>query len=342
MQRKDGRSKSKSAQKEIRILAIRHWRKCGNMMEAAKTFGISYRAIRNWVEKYNKKGKGSLEHDNRGRPPGKELTPQQERSLIGKITNKNPEQLKLKFGLWTRENVAGLMSREYGIERSVWQIGRYLKEWGFTPQKPIYKAYEQKNAEVRKWLDELYPRIKRMSKKEKAMIFWGDETGIRSHDNRGRSFAPAGQTPVVRKTGKRFGITMISAVNNRGKLYFMFCKGGMNSDRFINFLKRLIRSRKEKIFLITDNLSAHKTNQVKTWVKENAKNIKLFYLPPYSPELNPDEYLNQDLKVSITGKISMVNSHELKKGVMKFMNKRKRNQKQVKKYFHHPKVKYAA
>lgn len=312
------------------------------MKETVRIFKVSYSAIRKWVGLYNQEGKSALTTDHRGRPKGKELTQAQERSLIKKISNKTPEQLQLRFGLWTRENVGALLYQEFGIKRSVWQIGRYLNEWGLTPQKPIYKAYEQKNEDVKKWLDELYPKIKRMSKKENAMVFWGDETGVRSHDTRGRSFAPAGPTPVVRKTGKRFGITMISAVNNRGKLYFMICQGGINAERFIKFLKRLIRSRREKIFLIIDNLPAHKTNRVKKWVKENGKKIKLFYLPSYSPELNPDEYLNQDLKVSITGKISMEDSRELKKGVVKFMNKRKKNPYQVKKYFHHPKVKYAA
>lgn len=342
MKTKDGRKLSKEAQKELRLRVITYWQEHQNMSQASTVFKVPYVTVRKWVAKTKLNGQESLILDGRGRPVGKELLPGQEKRIIRKMTNKTPEQMKLRYGLWTREVVSELIWREYNIRRSVWQIGRYLKEWGFTPQKPVYKAYEQNTEEVNDWLKKKYPNIKRMAKKEKAMIFWGDETGVRSKDNRGRSFAPVGQTPVVKKTGRQFGITMISAVNNRGKLYFMICSGGINAKRFIRFLNRLIRSRKEKVFLVIDNLPAHKTNKVKEWVKRNIKKIKLFYLPPYSPELNPDEYLNQDLKVSITGKISMKDTQDLKKGVMKFMYKRKRNPKQVKMYFHHAKVKYAA
>lgn len=342
MQNKDGRKKTKEAQKEIRMLAIHHWKKHGNMLEVVRIFGVSYPAIRKWVKKYKAGGTKDLEGDERGRPEGKEMSAKQEKNIIFKISNRQPEQLKLSFGLWTRENVGELLFREHGIKRSPRQIGRYLKEWGFTPQKPVYKAYEQNNIEVKKWLRVQYPAIQKQAKRSGAMIFWGDETGIRSHDQRGRSFSPKGLTPVVIKTGKHFGVNMISAVNNRGKLYFMIYKGGINSDKFIRFLKRLVHSRRGKLFLIIDNLPAHKTNKVKSWLDDNNGKVQLFYLPVYSPELNPDEYLNQDLKANIVGKIKMNSQDDLKKGVMKFLNKRKRNPKQVKMYFHHPKVKYAA
>lgn len=342
MQRNDGRSKSKESQKEIRLLAINHWKKTGNMLEVARIFGVSYPAVRLWVRKYQSNGMGEMKADRRGRPKGKEFTPKQEKNIIWKISNKHPEQLKMSFGLWTRENVRELIEREYEITRSTRQIGRYLKEWGFTAQKPVYKAYEQNSSEVNKWLRVQYPDIQALAKKAGAMIFWGDETGVRSHDQRGRSFSPKGQTPVIRKTGKHFGVHMISAINNRGKLYFMIYRGGINSDKFLRFIKRLVRSRQRSIFLIVDNLPVHKTAKVKNWVNDNKRNIQLFYLPVYSPELNPDEYLNQDLKANIVGKIKM-NSHEdLKKGVVSFLRRRKRHPKQIKKYFHHENVRYAA
>ena len=287
-------------------------------------------------------GKASLDEDNRGRPAWRELNDKQEKRIIRLITEKNPDQLKLRFGLWTREMVGELMCREFGISRSVWQIGRYLKEWGFTPQKPVYQAYEQDNEWVKKWLTQVYPKIKAEAKRSRAMIFWGDETGVRSTDQRGRGYSLKGETPVMRKTGKQFGLTMISAVNNRGKLYFMFCKKGVNSQTFIRFMNKLIKSQKGKIFLIVDNLPAHKTKMVKSWSEKHRSRLSLFYLPAYSPELNPDEYLNQDLKVNITGKVSLESVDDLKKGVAKFMHRRKKDPKQVKKYFHHPKVRYAA
>jgi transposase len=312
------------------------------MSQAGELYSVPYVTVRKWVTKVKNEGINSLVKDERGRPEGKELNKTQESRIIKKLIDKTPDQLKLRFGLWTRETVSELIWREYGIRRSVWQIGRYLKEWGFTPQKPVYKSYEQNSELVNKWLKKTYPAIRTKAQKEGATIFWGDETGVRSTDVRGRSFAPKGQTPTVMKTGKQFGITMISALTNRGKIYFMFHKGGVNSDVFIKFMKKLILNQKNKTYLIVDNLPSHKTNKVKEWVFNNRKKIQLFYLPPYSPELNPDEYLNQDLKVNITGKVSMTSVEDLKNGVRKFMNKRKSDPAQVKKYFHHQKVKYAA
>lgn len=342
MQKQDGRSKSKEAQKEIRLMAINHWKKTGNMAEVVRTFGVSYPAVRKWVSKYEANGLSVLKSDKRGRPEGKELLPEQEEKIIRKITNHQPEQMKLAFGLWTRENVGELIFKEYGIRRSARQIGRYLQQWGFTPQKPVYKAYEQNNTEVKKWLKIHYPAIQELAKKAGAAIFWGDETGVRSHDQRGRSFAPKGRTPVVRKTGKQFGVNMISAISNRGKIYFMIYKGAINSAKFIRFIKRLSKSRRGKVFLIVDNLPAHKTNKVKNWLLENDNKIQLFYLPVYSPELNPDEYLNQDIKANIVGKIKMNSQEDLKKGLLNFLNRKKRKPGQIKKYFHHDKVRYAA
>lgn len=339
---KDGRKMGKEAQQDLRTRAIAMWNENKNMRTTSESLHIPYVTIRKWVARYQAEGEVSLHTDKRGRPKGKKLTAKHERVIINQISSKQPEQLKLKFGLWTRENVAELIYKQFGIRRSVWQIGRYLQEWGFTPQKPVYKAYEQQPERVQNWLQVEYPKIKQKASRAKAMIFWGDETAVRSKDVRGRSFAPKGKTPVIKKTGKQFGITMISAVNNRGKLYFQIHQGAINSDRFIEFGSRLLKQRDENVFLIVDNLPAHKTKAVREWVWNNRGRLQIFYLPPYSPELNPDEYLNQDLKVNITGKVSMIGPDDLKKGVTDFMKKRKRKPEQVKKYFKHPKVRYAA
>lgn len=341
MQR-DGRKLDKSAQQELRLRVIEHWRKNGNMTQAAAAFGVPLITVRKWVGKYKEGGMNSLKKDERGRPKGKELTAKQEQQVRRVITDKQPEQVKLPFGLWTRSNVADLIFEQYGIRRSLTQIGRYLKEWGFTPQKPVYKAYQQQGKLVKKWLKETYPRIREEAESTGSMIFWGDETGIRSQDVRGRSYSKAGKTPVVRKQGKQFGLTMISAVNNRGKLYFKIHRKGINSELFIDFCKRLIRVRSERIVLIVDNLPAHKTKKVMEWLEENKKRIAIEYLPPYSPELNPDEYLNQDVKASLTGKMRMNDADDLEQQVTDFMNQRKKDCKQVCKYFNHPKVMYAA
>jgi hypothetical protein len=169
-----------------------------------------------------------------------------------------PDQLKLPFGLWTREAVQQLIERKYGIILSRWQVRRYLKSWGYTPQKPITKAFEQKPENVRSWLEKEYPGIKRRATKENAIIYFGDETGMRSDHQAGRSYAPAGETPVIKKTGQRFSLNMISAISNKGHLQFMIIDGRFNSDVFQTFLQQIIKYSRQKIYFVTDGHLAHK------------------------------------------------------------------------------------
>ena len=283
-----------------------------------------------------------MQNKKQGVKRGKKINTEQVREVKRLVRDRMPEQLKLSFCLWTRDAVTSLIRRKYGISLSKWQVGRYLKAWGYTPQKPIAKAFEQKDEKVEEWLGKEYPSIKRKARKEKATIYWGDETGMRSDHQAGKSYAPAGETPVVKKTGQRFSMNTISALSNKGHLQFMVMKSGFNSEVFMSFMEKLIKKSRRKIIFIVDGHPAHKTNKVKDWVKANKKRIELFYLPAYSPELNPDKYLNQDIKTNIVGKKRAINKNQLKKNVVTFMNKRKNNSKQVKKYFHEKHVRYAA
>ena len=317
--------------------------KKGTQGEAAIIFGLSLGGVHNIWAKYRKSGSKSLVSKKRGVKEGKKITKSQAKEVQKLIKDKMPEQLKLPYALWTREGVSLLMKNRFGINLSKWQVGRYLKQWGFTPQKPIVKAYEQKGELVKEWLQETYPKIKRSAAREGAEIYWEDETGMRSDHQTGTSYSPKGQTPIVKRTGKRFSINMISAISNRGSLNFMIIETGrFNSEVFLDFLKRLIKGKQKKTYLIVDGHPSHKTNKIKAWLNQNKKRIKLFYLPPYSPELNPDEYLNQDIKTNIVGKQRPINKSQLKLNVENFMNKRKEDKKQVQKYFHAKHVKYAA
>ena len=205
-----------------------------------------------------------------------------------------------------------------------------MKRWGFTPQKPLKRAYEQRPAEVKKWLDESYPIIEARAKKEKAEIHWGDETGIRSDCQHGRGYSPKGKTPVIRLSAKRSSINMISTVTNQGKV------------RFIQFIKKLIKGAKKKIFLVLDNLRVHHAKVVKKWLKDYKHRIALFFLPAYSPELNPDEYLNGDLKSGVHSKSPARDKESLTKKVRSHMKMLQRSPDRVKKYFKHRKISYAA
>lgn len=335
--------KNQQAQEENRYQIAEYLKnKKGSQIEASEIFGISLKTVSNVWKKYKSGGKKALASKKRGVKEGKKITAKQAWEIRELIKDKLPDQLKLPFGLWTREAVQGLIQRRFGIELSRWQVGRYLKSWGFTPQKPIHKAFEQKPEKVKKWLEEEYPAIKEQAKEEGGVIYFGDETGCRSVHQAGKSYAPKGKTPIVMKTGQRFSINMISAISNRGHLQFMILENSFNSGEFLKFLKQMIRYSRHKIFFITDNHPAHKTKVLNQWLSENKEKIEVFFIPPYSPELNAQEYLNQDVKTNIVGKKRPINKAQLKSNVQDFMKKRKKDKTAVKKYFHAKHVQYAA
>lgn len=266
----------------------------------------------------------------------------QELEIQKMIIDTMPDQLKLDFALWTRKAVKELVEREFGVILAINTMGDYLRKWGFTPQKPKKKAYEQCSKKVQKWLDEEYPSIQKRAKEENAEIQWGDETGVRNNCQYGRSYAPKGKTPTKKSMSKRFSLNMISTVTNQGKVQFMIYSENMNSDKFIEFLKQLIKNSDQKIFLILDNLRVHHSYIVKDWVKENIAKIELFFLPAYSPKKNPDEYLNCDLKQGLSAKPAPKNQEKLKENLENHMNMLVENPTRVQKYFNHKDIQYAA
>ena len=220
------------------------------------------------------------------------LNPEQEANIRALICEKRPEQLKLEFALWTRGAVMQLIEREYGLVMPNRSAGEYLKRWGFTPQKPIRRAYEQRPEAVKAWLDEAYPAIEKQAKAEGGEIAWGDETALVNTDAaapKGRSYAPRGQTPVTMAVGgTRQKLSMISTVTNQGKSSWMMIDGSFNADRLIEFLGALVtdaQSRKsadggsapKKVFLILDNLRVHHSKLVKAWLADKQAKIEVFY-----------------------------------------------------------------
>jgi len=307
-------------------------------------FGIREATVSNWIKSYKSEGLQGIKDKTRGikSEDKKYLNTFQENQIKKMILDTMPDQLKLPFALWTRKAVKELIERELGIIMAINTTGDYLRKWGYTPQKPKKRAYEQSSKQVQKWLDEGYPAIERKAKKEKAEIHWGDETGARNSNQHGRSYAPKGKTPVKLSKAKRFSVNMISTVTNRGKVEFMIYSGTMNSQRFIKFMEQLIKGKKKKTYLIIDNLRVHHSKLVKEWAEENINKIELFYLPSYSPEKNPDEYLNCDLKCGLSMKPSPKNEKQLKDNVENHMKMLQENQERVKKYFLHKDIKYAS
>jgi len=312
--------------------------------EVALIIGVKPGTISDWWKKYKDKGLQGLKSKKKGArsEDRKLLSLVQEKSIQKMIVDKMPEQLKLEFALWTRKAVKELVEREFGVVMAVNTMGDYLRKWGFSPQRPKKQAYEQCSKKVQQWLDEQYPKIKQKAKQEKAEIHWGDETGVKNQANHGRSYAPKGKTPVKKSMSKRFSINMISTITNQGKVRFMTYKGSMNSDVLIKFMKRLIKAAKKKVFLILDNLSVHHSKPVKDWAVRNKDQIEMYYLPAYSPDLNPDEYLNCDLKYALSEKPSPKNQDALQKNVRSHMRKLQKSPSRIIKYFKHKSINYAA
>ena len=341
MKIRDARSLPPVAQEDIRQKAIRAVTDGKTQVEVAKIFGVTRQAVGKWIKKYNQGGNKSLKAQRKGRPKGGKLLSWQAAQIAKTITDRHPEQLKLPFYLWTREAVAQLIEQRFGIRFSIWTVGRYLSRWGFTPQKPVRRAYEQNSEEVQSWLKQDYPMLKKQAKGEEALIYWCDEMGLRSDHATGRSYGRCGQTPVIPGTGQRFGCNMISAINNKGQLNFMVFKSRFDNHVFLDFIKRMVRQIKRKVFLIVDGHPVHHATKVKKWIEAHTDQIRLFFLPGYSPELNPDEMLNQDVKSNAVGRRRAKNQPELIANTRSYLRSRQRQPHIVKKYFQEQHVRYA-
>ena len=310
--------------------------------EVAILFGVNKNTVSNWVKHYNETGGFKSKKKGVKSEDKKLLSSSQEKEIQLMIIDKMPDQLKLDYGLWTRKAVKELVEREFGVFMAINTMGDYLRSWGFSPQKPKKKAYEQCPKKVKKWLEEEYPIIKKRANLEGAEIQWGDDTGVRNNCQHGRSYAPKGKTPTKLSMSKRFSINMISSLNNQGKVQFMIYSENMNSQRLILFLKQLTKNSSKKVFLILDNLRVHHSKLVKEWVEENKENIELFFLPAYSPEKNPDEYLNCDLKQGLSAKPAPRDQEKLKENLENHMQMLVEKPERVKKYFKHKDIQYAA
>ena len=312
--------------------------------EVSEIIGVRSGSISAWWKDYQKGGIKGLESKKKGvkSEDKKLLSKNQEQEIQDLITDRLPEQLKLDFALWTRKAVKELVEKQFGIIVAINTMGDYLRKWGFTPQKPKKMAYEQCPKKVQKWLEEEYPTIKEEAKKENAEIFWGDETGVKNQCHHGRSYAPKGKTPVKKSMSKRFSINMISAITNQGKVFFLIYSENMNAAKLIEFMEQLIKFTTKKVFLILDNLRVHHGKLVREWQEKNKEKIKIFYLPAYSPERNPDEYLNCDLKQGMSAKKSPKNKEILHQNVKEHMKMLQEKPERVEKYFKHQSIKYAA
>lgn len=344
MQATDMRSLPREARHERRVQVIR-LRKVGHTYdEIAAQTGLSRTGVFDICKRHQASGAKALRDAPGGRKlgEGRRLDTAQEAAVRKMLVDKTPDQLKMPYALWSRAAVGELIEQLFGIRLPVRTMGLYLARWGFTPQKPMRKAYEQSPAAVKKWLEEDYPAIAARAKSESAEIHWCDETGLRSDDVRGRSYAPKGETPIVRVHNKRHGLSVISTVTNQGKMRWKAFDGALNSDILIDFLRRLIKDARRKVYLILDNLRVHHSKPVKAWLDEHGHEIEVFYLPSYSPELNPNEMANADLKQAVTKLAPARTKLQLIKATSQHLRSVQRKPKRIRSYFEHEPVRYAA
>lgn len=307
----------------------------------AKALGINRVTMYGWLARYRNGGWESLNARKRGGRPSK-LDGKTMRWIYQTVTMKNPLQMKLTFALWTAKMIGQVISKRFGVKLSKASVYRLLVQLGLSPQRPVWRAYQQKPQEVQQWLNEEYPRIRSMARRMKAQIFFGDEAGVNSDHHAGTTWAVKGKTPVVSSTGARFRLNMISAVSAQGEFRFMTVIGGVGAAQFIDFIKRLIHGTHRMVFLIVDGHPAHKARSVKRFIESVKDHFRLFFLPPYSPELNPDERLWNDLKNNAIGQKTITAPKQMHRAVISHLRFIQKSPDRVRSYFNNEATKYTA
>ena len=343
MELPDARTLAPEAQQALRERVMQALEQQGlGFAQAARTFGVHRLTVGRWWARYQRDGAAALAARKRGAKPRALLTADQESRLLTALREKTPEELGLGEALWTREAVAAWAARELGVTRSRWVWGRWLNAKGFTPQKPARRAYERDPVAVDRWLKEEYPKVESEAKAEGAEIHWLDEAGLRSDCQAGRGYAPRGRTPVQSVPGRRFSINYIATVSALGVLRFMVYTSRFNAGVFLVFLTRLLAGRPTKVYVILDGHPAHRARKVKEWVAARSDRIRLVFLPPYGPELNPAEYLNNDVKGNAQRGGRARDRDQLAGKVRSYLSATQRLKETVRAYFRAKHVKYAA
>lgn len=337
----DARKLDHKTLEAIRIRAVEQVQAGNSREEVIKALGFSRSCIYEWLARYRAGGWHALRaRPLLGRP--RKITGRQMKWIYDAVTLKNPMQYKFEFALWTRGMIRTVIKERFGIQLSLASVGRLLAQLGLTCQKPLMRAFQQNPALVEKWLQEEYPKIRARAKKLGAEIFFGNEAGVRSDFHSGTTWAPKGKTPVVRVTGARFGFNMISAVSPRGQMRFMVVQGKVAAKQFCEFLRRLVFKSERPIFLILDGHPVHRSAKVKQLVESMKDKLQLFFLPPYSPELNPDEWVWNDLKNKGIGRMSTSGPDDMKHKVISHLKFLQRNPVLIRSFFRADTTKDAA
>lgn len=339
MRHDDGRKLDHKTLEAIRVRAVQRVMDGESPEVVIKALGMSRARIYEWLAAYREGGFDALKAKQiSGRP--KKLSGAQIRELYIWITTFTPDQLKFDFALWTRGRVRELIRQKFNVRLSDVSVGRLLRNLGLTPQNPLHRAYQQKPEAVKQWKEETYPEIRKEAKKVGATIYFGDEASIRSDYHSGTTWAPRGETPIIHNTGSRFSINLISAISPRGELRFKTIQGNMNTDAFLGFLKALVQDVDKPVFLILDNHPAHHARRVRDYVESLDGKLRLFFLPPYSPELNPDESVWGYIKYHHVGKKIINSKEQLRSTVYRQLRRLQKLPRLLKSFFGHPDLAY--
>jgi transposase len=340
----DARHLSDEALQVLRLRALRGLELGYSEVELADLLGVRHETISRWWTAYAAEGLPSLPGGRTGRPlgSGRSLSDQQAQRIQGHIDNHSPEELGIPHALWTRRAVRDLIRKEFGIDLAERTVGQYLRRWGYTSKKPGRHSRQQDPDEVEQWLEETYPAIEEQAAREDAEILWTDEVGVAADHHPGCGYAREGQRATMEMPRPHIRVNQITAISNEGTVRFMTYKGSLNAAVFLLFLTKLVEGARRKILLIADRLQAHKTPEVLAWLEAHKSRIEVFYLPAYSPEMNPVEYLNNDMKGTVNKAGLPDDRGTLHTRIRTFMDHLARVPKHVISYFLHPWVQYAA
>ena len=339
MRDNDGRKLDHKTLEVLRLRAVEQVGAGAHPEDVAETLGLHRKTVYGWLAKYREGGKGALlARPVPGRPP-KLAGPQLSR-LYALIVGRDPRQMQFEFALWTREMVREVIRREFGVALSVVSAGRLLRKLGLSPQRPLHRAYQQNPAAVERWKREEYPAIKTAAEQAGATIYFADEAGIRSDYHAGTTWSPVGQTPVVKNTGARFSVNMISAVSAKGALRFALYEENTNARVFINFCQRLLHDAPGPAYLIIDGHPAHRATATKEFAAAAEGRLRLIFLPGYSPELNPDEWVWKNVKHDRIGKTGVTSKDDLKSKAIGALRRLQKRPRLVRAFFAGPHLRY--
>jgi transposase len=311
MREDDGRKLDHKTLEQLRIRAVRQIEQGAHPEDIAQALGMTRAAVYSWLAKYRQGGLEALRAKPvPGRPPT--LSGAQLARLYQLVVGNDPRQLRFTFALWTRAMIRELIRREFGVRLSEVSVGRLLRKLGLSPQRPLSRAYQQNPEAVARWKAEIYPQIRAEAAATGGTVYFADEAGVRSDYHAGTTWAPVGKTPVVAATGDRFAVNLISAVSAKGALRFAAYEGNLNAVVFLDFCRRLLADATGPVFLVLDGHPVHRSNAVKQFAAASGGRLRLCFLPGYSPELNPDEWVWKHVKHDRIGRVGVSSPDELK------------------------------